>query len=240
MKNIGRLVSLFLVGLLLLSIPTAFSLTSDIIHDYDGYGNKGNCVAFVRKLVPSFTGKATTIDQKKAIGNSDTASAGSVAIMTSSYTTEYEGKTVYTGHVGYVESVSGSQITIIDANFGSEDIRRRIGTASELNIVKYYDPNFSNSGSQSQSGTVTFYEHKDGGGWNYSCSPGKEVRDAGQMGFPNDQLSCVRVSGSNIKVEIFEHDNFNGRKLTFDREGLFNLDSYDFNDICSSYKVYYK
>lgn len=100
--------------------------------------------------------------------------------------------------------------------------------------------NSDTNNNQSSNGTVTFYEHHDGQGWSYSCNPNRDVRNAGEMGFANDQLSSIRVSGSNIIVEIYEHDNFNGRKLTFDREGLFNLGPYDFNDICSSYKVRFK
>ena len=137
-----------LIAMLIIPITSSLASSSQITHDYDKYAtneNKGNCVSFVLQLVPTFPSPSTTFEQKKSHINTQSASPGDVAIMSSPYYyKDNNGTKIYTGHVGYVEKVENNQITIIDSNFGSPDIRRRTGTESELRIVGYYHPNIIN------------------------------------------------------------------------------------------------
>jgi len=91
--------------------------------------------------------------------------------------------------------------------------------------------------SQQPCGAVRFTEHHDAGGWSVCRNPPFEARTVGAMGFANDQLSCVEILEDNIKVTLYEHDQFNGRSLTLRCKGRYNLGNYNFNDLCSSYKV---
>lgn len=206
----------------------------------DGSNSTYGCFAFAKRYFSNVYGVNL---QGLSTGDTPSVSSGSL----SETSDPQKGDLVFwskhpntnVSHSAIVKSVSGNNVTLIEQNWKHNNVAKYERSISKTDSgAKFY--RWSNNGGQSSSGSVTFYEHKDGGGWSYSCGPETNVSDASKMNFPNDQLSCVRVSGSNIMVEIFEHDNYNGRRLTFDREGLFNLDSYDFNDICSSYKVHYK
>ena len=234
-----RVFMVFIVLFLMLALPIANAMaeaSSEVTYDYDYlYGPnepKDNCVAFVKKLVPTFPSNGFSIDQKKGFINSYVADVGSVAIMTSNYQ-EYSENTkqfYYTGHVGYVEKVSDDrkEITIVDANFGAEIIQRRVGSTSELHIVGYYNPN-----------NVSFYEHHDQKGWVSNKSTETFVQKATSLGFSNDQLSCVVIRQSFITVRLYEHDDYQGRCLVLKGVGVYNLgdSQYNFNDICSSYVI---
>lgn len=232
MKQITR-VAMFLVltALISLTVSIGVAATREDIGDF-----YGQCVGYVKRFVPNFVGGDTLSYKINLITDYDNPHVGWIAVMNYGYTDPSTGE--LTGHVGMVDAVNGSQITITEANYWEGDITKATGTKDDLQIIGYIAVDSSYT---SIAGAVVFYEHKDGNdGWSYSCNPNANVSNAGYMGFPNDQLSCIRINESNIMVEIYEHDNYNGRKLTFDRIGLFNLDSYDFNDICSSYKVYFK
>ena len=234
-----RVFLVFIVLLLMLALPVTNAMaesskqkTSDYDYLYGPSEPKNNCVAFVRKLVPTFPRNAYSIDQKKGFINSYVADVGSAAIMTSNHQ-EYNENTkqyYYTGHVGYVEKVSDDrkEITIVDANFGEEIIQRRVGTESELHIVGYYNPY-----------NVSFYEHHDQKGWVCNKSTETFVQKATGLGFSNDQLSCVVIRQHFITVKLYEHDDYQGRCLVLRGVGVYNLgdSQYNFNDICSSYVI---
>lgn len=112
-----------------------------------------NCVSYVRYRVPSLPTGITYYSEKVAIINSYTPQAGAVAIIKSSQ--EY-------GHVAYVESVSGSKITISDSNWEKGYITTRVGTQSDLNITGYWVPSGGGS-SSSGSKPIGEIDHLSGG-----------------------------------------------------------------------------
>jgi hypothetical protein len=136
-----------------ISVPSqaASAVTVRIASDYDnkvGSTKQHNCVLFARSLVKSLPYGLTYFESKKAIINSSKAVEGAVAIVktANSY-----------GHVSYVETVNGSTITTIDANWtyqGKVHIVRRTGSASALGIVGYYVPKDLDLTSKSVSSTT--------------------------------------------------------------------------------------
>lgn len=233
MKHFKPWIIFVIAAMLFIPVKNANAYSSEITHDYDEYATSAtlcNCVLFVRQLVPSFPSPATSIDQKKSHINSTIAAPGTVAIMTSS---NYdENLKVYTGHVGFVESVDNDQITIIDSNFGSRQIRRRTGTEDELNIVGYFDPNHS---------SISFFEHTDCNGWEKSVLVSNDVCLYSDVGdgdpFPNDQLSCVEILKEGVTVILYEHSDLSGSKCIINGKGVHNLTDYGFNDLCSSFEI---
>ena len=91
--------------------------------------------------------------------------------------------------------------------------------------------------SQQPGGAVRFTEHHDAAGWSVWRNPPFEARTVGAMGFANDQLSCVEIFEDNIEVTLYEHDQYNGRAIMLKYKGRYNLGNYNFNDICSSYRI---
>ncbi|MDR3165802.1 MAG: peptidoglycan DD-metalloendopeptidase family protein [Synergistaceae bacterium] len=57
------------------------------------------------------------------------------------------------------------------------------------------------------------------------------------MEFPNDDLSSLYINEDNVVIELFEHENFQGKSIRLDHKGFYDLRNYDFDDITSSYKV---
>ena len=160
--------------------------------------------------------------KKTAIINTFTPDPGCIAICKSS-------KYPDNGHVAYVNSVSSDreQITLVESGgFVKGHISTRTGNKIELNIVGYYNPY-----------DVSFYEHHNELGWVTGKMEGDCALVATQMGFSNDQLSCVEIRQDNITVILYEHDNYQGRQLVLSEKGTYNLGDKDFNDICSSYKI---
>lgn len=115
-----------------------------VAHEYDG-APAYDCVAFARYMVPSLPGGLGDLAGKEAIINSDTPVAGAISIESGSSSL---------GHVAYVESVNGNQITTLHGGFYDSDsasylgetvngdhIVRKTGTAAELGIIGYYVPN---------------------------------------------------------------------------------------------------
>ncbi len=90
-----------------------------------------NCVKFARRYVPSLPFGLWTLTDKKKIINSYAPTVGDVAIMSVGLF----------GHVGVVQEISGEIITIKEANYKTGQITERSGTASELKIVGYFNPN---------------------------------------------------------------------------------------------------
>ena len=99
------------------------------------------CVAYARELVKSLPYGLTSWASKKAIINSYTCKAGSVAIIRVP-----TGAAAQYGHVAYVERCDKTGITIKEANFQKNTITRRVATPdiitaeNELRIVGYYRP----------------------------------------------------------------------------------------------------
>ena len=235
-----RVFLVFIVLFLMLALPLANAMaesSSVETHDYDYLCTtdtiKGNCVEFVKKLVPTFPAPSYTIKEKESHINSYVPDVGSVAIMTSNFQA-YDENTkqyYYTGHVGYVEKVSDDrkEVTIVDAHFGADIIQRRVGTESELHIVGYYDPDDT---------SVRFYEYFDGNGWkndqlvcNGTCLY-LDMRYGNP--FPNDQLKCIEILSDGVSVTVYEHSNFSGRSYVIEGKGKHNLADVAFENICSS------
>ena len=89
--------------------------------------------------------------------------------------------------------------------------------------------------------SVTFYGDRDSKGWSVTKAVGTNAANAGSLGFGNDDLSSIRIpaiSGGKITVVIYENENYSGRSYSFSGEGLYNLQPFDFDNKCSSYKIY--
>lgn len=97
------------------------------------YNHLDNCVNWVREYrVSSLPYDLYTIEDKMSMINSDEAQAGSVAVIRTSFPE---------GHLAYVKSVIGDQITIEEANYLRAGYFVRTDTKENLNIVGFYKPN---------------------------------------------------------------------------------------------------
>jgi hypothetical protein len=94
--------------------------------------NNVNCVLYTRCKIPSLPYGLTTYAQKVAIINTQTAGAGRAAII------KVNGSQY--GHIAWVKSVSGSQITIRETNWCGAYVNERTGTKSGLKITGFYKP----------------------------------------------------------------------------------------------------
>jgi len=102
------------------------------VTDACGLGNYTNCVKYARCKQPALPFGLFTYQDKLNIINIQTAAAGRVAIINT-------GNNV--GHVAYVQSVSGTSITIRETNWCSTTkVSTRTGTKAALNIVGYFKP----------------------------------------------------------------------------------------------------
>lgn len=161
-------------------------------------------------------------------------------------------------HSAIVKSVSGSTITIIEQNWkylyhNSWFTQTNRTITKSDSGVKFYRWSGSSAGNSSSSDSsssdssaanssglddVVFYEHINGQGWAVSRSADCYVSSVENMGFSNDQLSCIKINSSNITVELYWDSNYQGQCLKFTTMGTYNLTDYNFNDVCSSYKIY--
>ena len=96
-----------------------------------------NCVLYARSRVKTLPSGLFNWDAKLKAVNSHSPAAGSIAMI------PYQQE----GHVAYVEKISGNTITIIEANFSSGKLTRRVSTGSSLadaegrlKIVGYFRP----------------------------------------------------------------------------------------------------
>lgn len=103
------------------------------------------------------------------------------------------------------------------------------------NVVKEYLPGTVTPGSSETTDGVTFYEHRDYGGWavtlqegSYTCS------QLGALGIKNDELTSIKVP-SGYKVILYYDDNFQGATKEFTADTEYVGD--DFNDKTSSVKI---
>ena len=78
---------------------------------------------------------------------------------------------------------------------------------------------------------IEILESMDGGRWRIDSPRPIEIRDMGPM---NDQATLVIVKAG--RWALYEHSDFRGRELIFDR-GFHNLGDYGFNDQLSSFKA---
>ena len=92
--------------------------------------NCGNCVYYARCRKPSLPYGLNTYSDKVAIINTQTASAGAVAIIKTSSTA---------GHVAYVTSVSGSTFSIAEGNWPHGSCGTRSGPTAGLNIAGFFE-----------------------------------------------------------------------------------------------------
>lgn len=137
MRNVLKRTILAVV-LAAVTIPAAASITTTIIGKWSG-----ECVSYVRSLVPSLPYGLYTLTDKKRIINSYTCRAGSVAVI--------DAAAPY-GHVAFVKSCDASGriqgITIKEANWKKGYITERESRVSgsisksqaELRILGYYRP----------------------------------------------------------------------------------------------------
>jgi len=91
--------------------------------------NRYNCVKYARSLKPNLPFGLWTILDKIKIVNSCTPKIGAIAVINTG---------LPWGHLGVVEEIKSSSITIDEANFQFGKITRRIGTATELKILGYF------------------------------------------------------------------------------------------------------
>ena len=115
------------------STASVFALTgptkeTNVTNQCPSYLN--NCVKWVRTYrVKNLPYGLTYYSAKARIINSHTATAGEAAIIKT--------RRAY-GHIAYVKSVHGNQITIEEVNWAGHFVDVRTGTASELNISGYF------------------------------------------------------------------------------------------------------
>jgi hypothetical protein len=88
---------------------------------------------------------------------------------------------------------------------------------------------------------VTVYEHGDFTGWSASFKPGEYNKANFKAGgAKNDDVSSIKVEGSQCEAHAFGKDNFNGWEAKFE-EGEYNHDAFVArgakNDRMSSLKV---
>ena len=118
---------------------STFAISYSDAREYDGlsWAIKTNCVLFARYMVPSLPSGLNTLNDKKKIINTNTPSAGAIAVT--------PGNSI-AGHVAYVESVSGNQVTLLHGGFADANgnltgiIKRTRGTAQEQSILGYFHP----------------------------------------------------------------------------------------------------
>ncbi|MCC6555874.1 MAG: CHAP domain-containing protein, partial [Polyangiaceae bacterium] len=91
--------------------------------------NCNNCVFFARCKKPNLPYGLWSYQNKVAIINSYTPQAGAVAIINT-------GDSV--GHVAYVESVNGSNLTISEGNWPLGSCGQRTGTMQSLRITGFF------------------------------------------------------------------------------------------------------
>lgn len=142
-KRKGKMLALMMLAILLSQKPDiAHAASYTVAYEYDGLpaDTKANCVAFARHMVPSLPGGLYTLEDKKKHINSHTARAGVIAITNGNSSA---------GHVAYVESVKGNQVTTLNGGFESgAHIERITGTEGEQGILGYWYP--SNIASDTQ------------------------------------------------------------------------------------------
>jgi len=156
-------------------------------------------------------------------------------------------------HSAIVKSVSGSTITLIEQNWKylyhnswfTQTNRTITKSDDGVKFYRWSDSSASNSSSADSSATdssgaadVVFYEHINGQGWAVARAADCYVSSFENMGFSNDQLSCIQINNSSITVELYWDTNYQGQCLKFTTMGTYNLTDYNFNDVCSSYKIY--
>ncbi len=137
-KSKRKIIILLIAVMVLFSIcfksDTLYAASYTIAHEYDGLSadTKANCVAFARYKVPSLPGGLWTLEDKKNIINCKVAKAGVIAITKGSTSA---------GHVAYVETVNGNQITTLNGGYDTGTYIERItGTESEQGILGYWYP----------------------------------------------------------------------------------------------------
>lgn len=124
---------------LLMETGTVYGATYSVASEYDGIGWNiiTNCVAFARYKVPSLPGGLNSLQDKKKIINSYSPAVGSIAITKGNSSS---------GHVAYVEAVSGNIVTTLNGGFCNANgsftghIERIRGTEAEQGIVGYWIP----------------------------------------------------------------------------------------------------
>ena len=125
------------------TMVTQAAMQYSVATEYDGLSSniRTNCVMFARYMVPTLPYGLTSKADKEAIINSYTPTVGSIAIThgnNSDGSVDYD--SVY-GHVAYVESINGNQITTLNGGFSTGRITRITGTPAEQGVIGYWAPN---------------------------------------------------------------------------------------------------
>lgn len=125
------------------TMVTQAAMQYSVATEYDGLSSniRTNCVMFARYMVPTLPYGLTSKADKEAIINSNTPTVGSIAIThgnKSDGSVDYD--SVY-GHVAYVESINGNQITTLNGGFSTGRITRITGTPAEQGVIGYWVPN---------------------------------------------------------------------------------------------------
>ena len=210
------------------SIALAYTQSRATESKYVNY--RGSCVQLCRWLAPSFTVAATgsidSLASKSSIINTQSACPGYIAIEAHSSW----------GHVAYVEKVSGSIITTLDGNWtggqsSGGQVYRRTGTKAELGILGFWSPSEANK--------VYFYDLHNywSGGWSTFKGIPFYAQYSSNLGFSNDQVSCIRINRANVTVQLYPDSNYRGLAITYKGIGVFQLPS-SMDNKCSSYKIY--
>ena len=131
-----------LVMILSGTIVTHAAMQYSVATEYDGLTSdiKENCVQFARYMVPSLPYGLTEKADKVAIINTYTPVIGSIAITHGNNPDGSVDEDSYYGHVAYVESVNGNQITTLNGGFSTGRITRITGTPEEQGVIGYWNP----------------------------------------------------------------------------------------------------
>ena len=87
--------------------------------------------------------------------------------------------------------------------------------------------------------SITIFQHCNYGGYSVSLTAGEyKLKDLqARISFKNDDISSIKFNQQNtLKVILYEHDNFSGRKLELSNNNSCFINN-KFNDILSSIKV---
>jgi hypothetical protein len=106
-----------------------------------------------------------------------------------------------------------SILIIANAFSNTAEAQRRVGRQNEDRVCFYMDDQFR--------------------GDSFCANAGESVRNVG--GRFNDRISSIRISGR-LEVTVFENDNFDGSRRTFNRD-VTNLQDIGWNDMITSFQV---
>jgi len=125
-------------------------------------------------------------------------------------------------------------------------IGKQIDTArKELrNVVRLVEGR--DDGDTVKDADVVIYQHGNGEGKARGFRKGDAVQTFRDIHYKidaiswkdwNDQATSIRILREGTTVTLYEHDNYGGRSVTFNKPGLYNLGDHGFDDLTSSITV---